>query len=113
MSGKNTLSFGILLLPLVVAATAHAGDPRCFMHGIIVPTAGEKAQLSDLLRLHFDADNKKKCEALMSAYCQYNIREKEYSPERLKGSWKEDSAKAEEVNYTFSPKCKIVPEKDE
>lgn len=89
---------------------AKAAPPRCFLHGIITPLyeGSEKPSLSDMLRLHFDADNKNKCEQMITAYCQYNIREKNYSPERLKGSFKPDMDKSEEYIYKLDKKCKII-----
>lgn len=91
-----------------MSSLAVAGSSKCFMHGIITPTNGnkEKASLSDMIRLHFDANEKAKCEQLMSAYCQYNVKDKNYSPTNLKGTFKPDNDKNEEYNYTYSEKCK-------
>ncbi len=100
-------------MPVVALAllsqTAQAGGPRCFLHGIVTPTYEnkEKTSLSDMIRMHFDADNKAKCEQMMTAYCQYNIREKGYSPTRLKASFKPDMDKSEEYNYSLKENCKI------
>lgn len=91
---------------------ASAGIARCFMHGIIVPRLDnkEKTSLSDMLRLHFDVkhpDDKGKCETLMEAYCTHNVKNKGYSPTRLKGSFKPDVEKSEETVYKFSETCKL------
>lgn len=88
---------------------AEAGPAKCFMHGIITPTGEntEKSSLSDMIRLHFDANEKAKCEQMMSAYCQYNVKNKNYSPARLKGTFMPDTEKSEEYSYTYSDKCKV------
>lgn len=91
---------------------ALAGNARCFMHGIIVPKLDnkEKTSLSDMLRLHFDVktpQDKAKCEQLMEAYCFHNVKNKGYSPVRLKGSFKPDVEKSEETIYKFPENCKI------
>lgn len=90
--------------------SAQAGVAKCFLHGIITPGTGnsEKPSVSDMIRMHFDADNKLKCEAMLKAYCQYNVKEKDYSPTRLKGSFKADVEKTEEFSYTFDSKCKLL-----
>ncbi len=92
--------------------SAQAGLSRCFMHGIITPKFEntEKTSLSDMIRLHFDvssADDKAKCEQMMEAYCIHNVKAKDYSPVRLKGSFKPDVEKSAETNYTFTEKCKL------
>jgi hypothetical protein len=98
---------------LAFSAPAWAGGPRCYLHGIIVPENGDKASISDMIRMHFDADNKHKCELMMKNYCQYNIYEKDYSPVRLKGSFKPDASKPEETVYHFDRKCKLLKNEDE
>lgn len=97
---------------LFVSAPAFAGPPRCFLHGIITPKVDNKAKtsLSDMLRLHFDIsnpDDKAKCEQMMESYCINNVRNKDYSPTRLKGSFKPDVDKSEETSYKFSESCKL------
>lgn len=94
---------------LLLSSAAFAGPPKCFMHGIISPVGEnkEKPSLSDMIRLHFDATEKAKCEQMMSAYCQYNVKDKSYSAARLKGVFSPDTDKAEEYNYTYTDKCKI------
>lgn len=70
----------------------------------------EKTTLSDMIRLHFDVsspDDKPKCEQMMESYCIHNVKGKDYSPIRLKGSFKPDVEKSEETNYTFTEKCKL------
>ena len=61
-----------------------------------------------MIRMRFDADEQIKCEQMLKAYCQYNVKEKNYSPTRLKGSFKPDIEKTEEVKYTFDSKCKLL-----
>lgn len=100
------------LLFLLAAPSAHAGKARCFMHGIMVPRLEnkEKTSLSDMIRLHFDVsepEDQKKCEQFMESYCVHNVKEKDYSPERLKGSFKPDIDKSEETTYTFTQACKL------
>lgn len=95
--------------------SADAGQARCFMHGIMVPKTDnkEKTSLSDMLRLHFDVknpDDKGKCEQLMEAYCVHNVKNKGYSPARLKGSFKPDVDKSDETSYKFSESCKLETE---
>jgi hypothetical protein len=106
---------GFLAIPLfflALAPTANAGLARCFMHGIMVPRLEnkEKTTLSDMIRLHFDVstpEDQKKCEQMMESYCVHNVKEKYYSPERLKGSFKPDIDKSEEITYTFTDSCKL------
>lgn len=97
---------------LAFAQNAAAGNARCFLHGIIVPKLEnkEKTSLSDMLRLHFDVktpEDKVKCETLMEAYCTHNVKNKGYTPTRLKGSFKPDVEKSEETNYKFTESCKL------
>lgn len=101
-----------LAVCLFFSTISHAGDARCFMHGIITPTTEnrEKASLSDMIRMRFDAKEKAKCEQMMTSYCTHHIRNKDYSPARLKGSFKPDMDKSEEYIYTYTEKCKIVEE---
>lgn len=82
------------------------------MHGIMTPKLEnkEKTSLSDMIRLHFDVknpDEQKKCETLMEAYCVHNIKAKDYSPARIKGSWKPDVEKNDETTYHFTEACKL------
>lgn len=97
---------------LLFSATAQAGSPRCFLHGIIVPENGEKKSVSDMIRMHFDANDKAKCELMLTNYCKYNVFEKDYSPTRLKGSFKVDVDKPEESVYRFDRKCKLLTDED-
>lgn len=110
--GRKTclLPLGLPLLIFLVALPAQAGSAKCFLHGIITPGSGttEKASVSDMIRMRFDADDKAKCELMMKSYCQHNVREKHYSPTRLKGSFKPDTEKTEEFSYTFDSKCKLL-----
>jgi len=102
--------FGLIALALALfAAPAYAGPARCFMHGVMVPQLenNEKTSLSDMLRLHFDANDKAKCEQLMEAYCYHNIKGKDYSPAKVSGSFKPDVDKSEETTYHFSDSCKL------
>ena len=92
--------------------SAQAGPPRCFMHGIMTPKLENKAKtsLSDMIRLHFDItnpDDQAKCEQMMESYCINNIKKKDYSPVRLKGSFKPDTDKSEETSYKFTETCKL------
>jgi len=83
------------------------------MHGIIASPNAKKTQLSDMIRLHFDADDQKKCELLMTAYCEVHVIGKEYATDRLKGMFRPESKgedKAEEVRWQFTPKCKLEPD---
>jgi hypothetical protein len=103
---------GLLFAAMLAATPAWAGAPRCFLYGIMTPKIENKAKtsLSDWIRLHFDVanpDDKAKCEQMMESYCVHNVKEKDYSPSRLKGSWKPDVDKTEEAAYTFSEKCKL------
>ena len=113
MRRNNTSKRSILLAAItllgLLSPMANAGEARCFLHGIITPVGDkEKSSLSDMIRLHFDAADKAKCEQMISAYCQYQVKDKNYSPGRLKGSFKVDVEKSEEVTYTLSEKCKVV-----
>lgn len=97
---------------LIASTTAHAGLARCFVHGIITPKLENKAKtsLSDMLRLHFDVktpEDKAKCEQMMESYCIHNIKAKDYSPTRLKASFKPDVEKSEETVYKFTEGCKL------
>ena len=84
------------------------------MHGMI-SSEGEKQKpaVSDMIRLHFDADNKAKCELMMKSYCLYNVKEKEYSPVGLKGTFKPDVDKDKEYAYGFTAKCKLITDEDD
>jgi hypothetical protein len=104
------LAAGLILL---TAPLAQAGNPRCFLHGIITPENGEKKSVSDMIRLHFDANDKAKCELMMTNYCKFNVYEKDYSPTRLKGSFKPDVDKTEENIYRFDRKCKLLTDEDQ
>lgn len=102
----SVLAFGI-------SSSAMAGPPRCFLHGIIQPVNDnkEKTSLSDMIRMNFDIKNsedKAKCEQMISAYCQYNVKDKDYSPTRLKASFTPDIDKSETFNYKFSERCKLM-----
>jgi len=83
---------------------------KCFLHGMIRPTGGNTAKpsISDMIRLHFDANDRKKCEVMMANYCQFNVREKEYTPEELIGTFKPDPNGKEEITYSFDKKCKLT-----
>lgn len=98
----------------VFTNAAEAGPPRCFLHGIATPVYEnkEKTSLSDMIRMHFEANEKSKCEQMMTAYCQYNIKDKGYSPTRLKASFKPDIDKPEEFSYSLSENCKITEKED-
>lgn len=109
-TSKPWIRLASFLGVLLASAPAFAGPPRCFLHGIITPLYEnrEKTTLSDMIRMHFDAGDKAKCELMISNYCQYHIREKGYSPTRLKGSFKADIDKSEETTYTLAENCKLV-----
>ncbi len=99
-------------LILMATASAQAAPPRCFMHGIMTPKYEnkEKTSLSDMIRLHFDIsspEDKAKCEEMMESYCIHNVKSQDYSPARLKGSFKPDVDKSEETTYHFTEECKL------
>ncbi|MGZ3695395.1 MAG: hypothetical protein ACXWQO_14860 [Bdellovibrionota bacterium] len=101
------------VLALGIGSNALAGNPRCFLHGIIQPVTDnkEKTSLSDMIRMNFDIKNpedKAKCEQMLTAYCQYNVKDKDYSPLRLKASFTPDIDKSETFNYKLSERCKLV-----
>jgi hypothetical protein len=50
---------------------------------------------------------------MMTNYCKFNVYEKDYSPTRLKGSFKADVDKTEENTYRFDRKCKLLSDQDE
>ena len=111
---KN-VSFIFILTAVFLPFRAQAGSARCFLHGIITPRFEnkEKTSLSDMIRLHFDIstpEDKGKCEQMMESYCINNVKDKGYSPRRLKGSFKPDIDKSDETTYTFSEACKIQAE---
>ncbi|MCO5143292.1 MAG: hypothetical protein M9962_09410 [Oligoflexia bacterium] len=99
----------LFVIALCIGSSAYAGPPKCFLHGVITPTGDnkEKTSLSDMIRMHFDAAEKAKCEQMMTAYCTYNVKDKKYSPERLQGVFKADVDKSDESRYTFNYKCKL------
>ena len=105
--------WGFLAIAVFLSSlAAQAAPARCFMHGIMVPKLEnkEKTSLSDMIRLHFDVsskDDQAKCEQMMESYCVHNIKNKDYSPVRLKGSFKPDSDKSEETTYKFTENCKL------
>jgi hypothetical protein len=102
----------LAIAAFLLSAGADAAPARCFLHGIMVPKLEnkEKTSLSDMIRLHFDVsskDDQAKCEQMMESYCVNNVRAKDYSPERLKGSFKPDMDKSDETTYTFTDRCKL------
>lgn len=114
LTSKHWIRLASLLGLLFTGESALAGPARCFLHGIITPLYEnkEKTTLSDMIRMHFDADDRAKCELMITNYCQYHIREKGYSPTRLKGSFKVDVDKSEETTYTIAENCKLLPSED-
>lgn len=105
------------LLPVLLAlafaphADAEAVSAKCFMHGVITAKGAKKSQLSDMIRLHFDADEQKKCELLMTAYCEVHVIGKDYPSDRLRGAFRPESKgdeAAPETRYKFETKCKLV-----
>ena len=112
MRKKHTLKPCFRLLPAAIgmlasAGLAQAGNPRCYMHGIITADKA-KPVLSDMIRLHFDADDLKKCKELMQGYCELQVVGKHYSPARLQGSFKPDVEKEPDVKIRFDAKCKLI-----
>ena len=106
------LSFLAMLCLTFSAPAAQAGLARCFMHGIMTPKIEnkEKTSLSNMIRLHFDIaspDDKGKCEQMMESYCVHNVKGKDYSPDRLKGSFKPDVDQSDETTYRFNESCKL------
>jgi hypothetical protein len=104
--------WALTLIFVLSASTAMGAAPRCFMHGIMTPKYEnkEKDSLSDMIRLHFDiksSEEKAKCEEMMESYCINNVKARDYSPARLKGSFKPDMDKSEETTYHFSESCKL------
>lgn len=100
------------------ASAAQAASARCFMHGIITPPGATKTVLSDMIRLHFDADEQKKCEEYFVSYCQIQVVEKGFSTDRLKAMFRaatkaDAEEKGPESRYKFDPKCKLVPDTEE
>jgi hypothetical protein len=66
-----------------------------------------------MIRMNFDIKNpedKAKCEQMLTAYCQYNVKDKDYNPTRLKASFTPDIDKSETFNYKLSERCKLVVE---
>jgi hypothetical protein len=103
-------SIGYVLQPELLSQPVYNFDmARCFVHGIIVPRydTGDANSLSNMLRLNFEATDKPKCEIMMAAYCEENIRKQNYSPIRLKGSFKPDVDKTDETTYEFLENCKV------
>lgn len=113
----STLKCLFLILgfvPTLSLQKAEAASAKCFMHGMITPKDSTvKSSVSDMIRLHFDANNRKKCELMMRNYCIFNIIEKDYSPERLKGTFKPDVEKDKEYIYGFNSKCKLLNDDEE
>ena len=70
----------------------------------------EKTSLSDMIRLHFDASEKAKCEQMMESYCLNNLKLKDYSAARIKGSYKAAIDTSEETIYHFTENCKLEAE---
>lgn len=65
-----------------------------------------------MIRLKLDADSAKKCEAMVSSYCRYNILDKQAVPKSLKAYFKDTRAPASEVNFSIDAKCKITKSTD-
>lgn len=111
LTSKHWIRLASLMGLLLAGESAYAGPSRCFLHGIITPLYEnkDKTTLSDMIRMRFDADDRVKCELMITNYCQYNILEKAYSPKRLKGYFKPDVDKSEESAYTLAENCKLIP----
>ena len=113
MNKKHTRNIPILLasatLVFLLSSKGFAGPPRCFMHGVMVPRydPADNNTMSNMLRLNFDANDKTKCEQMMMAYCQENVKGQNYSPIRLKASFKPDVDKTDETTYEFTEGCKL------
>jgi hypothetical protein len=90
---------------------ARPSAPHCYLHGILVPEreSAEKPSITDMIRLHFDADSKEKCERMMASYCYANVKTRGYLPTRLVGVYKPDYDGREETKYRLSPECTLIP----
>ena len=96
----------LLTLSILFPAEGHAS--RCFLSGALVSDQNSaKPTLSDALRVNFDADNRRKCEAMMESYCFYNVKSESYSPSRIKGLFRQSHNDKEEARYWFSSDCKL------
>ena len=88
--------------------SAEAGKPRCFLSGVMVPKSKkDDSNLGNQIRLSFDADERAKCEQMISAYCTYNVVGENYLPTRLQSYFKPDEEKDEKINFVLTDKCKI------
>lgn len=105
---------GILLLAGAGVGPAFAGDSRCYLQGTVSAVGANEAKpsITDMLRMKFDADNRAKCEEMLKSYCFYQLKEKDFSPVKLKASWKPDLDKKEEYTYSFNAKCKLIRGED-
>ena len=87
---------------------ALAGNPQCYLHGVMKPKTGKKAEITDMLRLHFDAEDLAKCKRLITSYCRYNVSDQDYSPVNLEAFFKPDVDKKEKIIMKLSESCKII-----
>jgi hypothetical protein len=100
---------GLIFGLFVLSEVSHAATPRCFLYGVLLHADGNAAQpsFSDMIRLNFEASGKVRCEQIMESYCSYNVKEKGYSPAKLRGVFKEDAGSSgEEQKYQFNSDCK-------
>jgi hypothetical protein len=105
-------SWVLCLLPgLLMSSLASAsGEAKCNMTGYLVPLTDtdSKRKLSDSIRMRFDADNQKKCELMLTSYCSNNVRGKDYSPVNLKAIFVPGDSPGQEIEYSFSSRCKLI-----
>jgi hypothetical protein len=109
-----SISVFLLACELLFARNSFAAGSRCFLHGMLRPTGSneEKVGLDNMIRMHFEADEKSKCERMLQAYCLYNVKNKQYSTSDLAGSYKADLNKDAETKYHFNPDCKVLSSDD-
>lgn len=87
---------------------------QCYLHGIVKPKDdNKKGELSDMIRMRFDADSRDKCKRMIDSYCRYNVRDKGYLAGTLAAYWRPDVENPDDkVSFSFSDNC-IVTASDE
>ncbi|NUM88736.1 MAG: hypothetical protein HUU37_06000 [Bdellovibrionales bacterium] len=84
---------------------------QCYLHGIVrAKDESKKPELSDMIRMRFDADSRDKCKRMLDAYCRYNIRDRGYLAGTLEAYWRpdvNDDSDSDKVTFTFTDKCMV------
>jgi hypothetical protein len=101
-----------LVFVSLLASTAQ-GATQCFLYGSITDTtfsglAKGKSAVSNMIRLHMDANTVDYCQKMISSYCRNNILDKGDVPSKLNAYFSDEKAKR--TVFTIDKKCKVKRE---